>query len=46
MALAEKLKLSAENYLQGKKSAQIKHEYLDGEVWAMVGASVRMFRLR
>ena len=39
MALAEKLKLSAEDYLQGEASAQIKHEYLDGEVWAMVGAS-------
>jgi Uma2 family endonuclease len=39
MALAEKLKLSAEDYLQGEESAQIKHEYLDGEVWAMVGAS-------
>ncbi|OAI04314.1 hypothetical protein A1353_13715 [Methylomonas methanica] len=39
MALAEKLKLSAEDYLQGEASAQIKHEYLDGDVWAMVGAS-------
>lgn len=39
MALAEKLKLSAEDYLQGEESAQIKHEYLDGDVWAMVGAS-------
>ncbi|WP_446808594.1 Uma2 family endonuclease [Methylomonas sp. 2BW1-5-20] len=39
MALAEKLKLSADDYLQGEASAQVKHEYLDGDVWAMVGAS-------
>ncbi|ATG89775.1 Uma2 family endonuclease [Methylomonas koyamae] len=39
MALAEKLKLSSTDYLQGEASATVKHEYLDGEVWAMVGAS-------
>jgi len=39
MALAEKLKLSADDYLQGEASAQVKHEYLDGDVWAMVGAN-------
>lgn len=39
MALAEQLTLSVEEYLQGESSATVKHEYFDGEVWAMVGAS-------
>lgn len=39
MAVAEKLKLSCAEYLQGEEAATVKHEYLDGEVWAMVGAS-------
>lgn len=39
MAVAEKLKLSCTEYLQGEEAATVKHEYLDGEVWAMVGAS-------
>lgn len=39
MGLAEKLKLSSSEYLQGEEAATVKHEYLDGEVWAMVGAS-------
>ncbi|MCQ8181904.1 Uma2 family endonuclease [Methylomonas sp. SURF-1] len=39
MAVAEKLKLSCAEYLQGEETATVKHEYLDGEVWAMVGAS-------
>ncbi|ANE55028.1 Uma2 family endonuclease [Methylomonas sp. DH-1] len=39
MALAEKLKLSSTDYLQGEEAATVKHEYLDGEVWAMAGAS-------
>jgi Uma2 family endonuclease len=36
---AEKLPISAEDYLQGEASADCKHEYLNGEVWAMVGAT-------
>ncbi len=39
MSLAEKLTLTAEEYLQGEETAEFKHEYLDGEVWAMVGAT-------
>ncbi len=39
MALAEKLQLTAEEYLQGETTAEFKHEFMDGEVWAMVGAS-------
>ncbi|WNB74482.1 Uma2 family endonuclease [Methylomonas koyamae] len=39
MALAEKLKLSSTDYLQGEEAATVKREYLDGEVWAMAGAS-------
>ena len=32
-------KISAEDYLQGEMLAEFKHEYIDGEVYAMVGAS-------
>lgn len=39
MLLAEKLQLTAEEYLQSEITAEIKHEFLDGEVWAMVEAS-------
>lgn len=39
MSLAEKLQLTPEDYLQGEASSEFKHEYLDGEVRAMVGAS-------
>lgn len=31
--------ISEEDYLQGELSADTKHEYLDGEVYAMAGAS-------
>ncbi|MCQ8128346.1 Uma2 family endonuclease [Methylomonas rivi] len=39
MSLAEKFPLSPEDYLQGEASADFKHEFMAGEVWAMVGAS-------
>lgn len=38
-ATAENLRLTATDYLQGEETAEYKHEYLDGEVWAMSGAS-------
>jgi Uma2 family endonuclease len=31
--------ISPEEYLEGEKISQIKHEYIDGEVYAMAGAS-------
>jgi Uma2 family endonuclease len=31
--------ISREEYLQGEKNSQIKHEYINGEVYAMAGAS-------
>jgi Uma2 family endonuclease len=34
-----KLKISIEDYLQGEKVSQIKHEYIDGEIYAMAGTS-------
>lgn len=37
MALAEKLIVSVADYLQGELLSEIKHEYIDGEVYAMVG---------
>jgi Uma2 family endonuclease len=39
MSLAEKITLTAEEYLKGEETAEIKHEYQNGEVWAMVGAT-------
>jgi len=39
MSLAEKRILSAEEYLQSEESAEFKHEYMDGEVWVMTGAT-------
>ncbi len=39
MSLAEKITLTAEEYLKGEETAECKHEYQNGEVWAMVGAT-------
>lgn len=39
MSVAEKKSISPEEYLQGEETAEFKHEYLNGEIWAMVGAS-------
>ena len=39
MSLTEKRYLTAEDYLDGELSAECKHEYLNGDVWAMVGAT-------
>ncbi len=38
MSLAEKMRLTAEQYLLDEEQADTKHEYQDGEAWAMVGA--------
>lgn len=38
MALAEKLKINVDDYLQGELVSEIKYEYINGEVWAMSGA--------
>lgn len=37
MALAEKLKISVEEYLQGELVSDIRHEYSNGDVYAMAG---------
>jgi Uma2 family endonuclease len=37
MALAENLNISIEDYLQGELSSDTKHEYINGEIYAMVG---------
>ena len=36
-----KPKISVADYLEGEKSSQIKHEYIDGEVYRMGGTSKR-----
>jgi Uma2 family endonuclease len=39
MSLAKNRHLTAEEYLKGESAADVKHEFLSGEIWAMVGAS-------
>ena len=34
-----KLKISIEDYLEGEKVSPVKHEYIDGEIYAMAGTS-------
>jgi len=36
-----KLKLPVQDYLEGEKVTEIRHEYIDGEVFAMAGTSKR-----
>lgn len=31
--------ISVDDYLDGEQDGQVRHEYVDGEVYAMVGAS-------
>jgi Uma2 family endonuclease len=38
---AKKTPLSIDDYLAGERDAETRHEYLDGEVYAMSGASRR-----
>ena len=46
MGLAEKIQwISVEDYLEGEKVSQIKHEYLAGVVYAMAGTSARHNRI-
>lgn len=47
MGLAEKKSeyISVEDYLEGEKISPIKYEYIDGEVYAMAGASDYHIRL-
>ncbi|MET0753934.1 MAG: Uma2 family endonuclease [Pyrinomonadaceae bacterium] len=40
-----KTKISIEDYLEGEKTSQIKHEYVSGEVYAMAGASDKHHRI-
>jgi Uma2 family endonuclease len=39
MITARQEHISPEEYLEGEKRSEIKHEYIDGEVYAMAGAS-------
>lgn len=40
-----KTKISLEDYLGGEEISQTKHEYINGEVYAMAGASDRHYRI-
>ena len=35
MSIAEKIKLSEQEYLTGEETAEFKHEYINGEVWGL-----------
>ncbi|MFZ1342681.1 Uma2 family endonuclease [Thiothrix eikelboomii] len=39
------LPLSIEHYLQGELQSELKHEYLEGQVYVMVGASINHNRI-
>ncbi len=46
MSLAQKAGvISTEDYLNGELQSEIKHEYMDGQVYAMAGASVNHNRI-
>ena len=46
MGLAKlKTKISIEDYLEGENFSEIKHEFINGEVYAMAGASDRHYRI-
>ena len=46
MGAAEKIRtISVMDYLEGEKVSRVKQEYLDGEVYAMAGSSVRHNRI-
>ncbi|HEY0459931.1 MAG TPA: Uma2 family endonuclease [Pyrinomonadaceae bacterium] len=37
--------ITAAEYLDGEKLSEVRHEYIDGEVYAMAGATIRHYRL-
>ena len=39
IALSESFPVTPEEYLEWEKHQEIKHEYRDGDIYAMVGAS-------
>ncbi len=41
----EKLKMTTEEYLEFEKNSEIRHEYFDGEIFAMTGASLNHNRI-
>ena len=46
MGLAKlKTKIAVGDYLEGEKDTRTKHEFVDGEVYAMAGASDRHYRI-
>lgn len=45
MALAQRAYLSVEDYLKYEKDSPVKHEYVDGQIYAMVGVSKQHIRI-
>lgn len=41
----EKIKMSPEEYLEFERNSESKHEYFEGEIYAMVGARVNHNRI-
>ncbi len=46
MTLAKKLAyITPDEYLTGERDSEVRHEYVDGSIYSMAGASVRHYRL-
>ncbi len=42
----EKIKITPEEYIELEKNSEVKHEYFDGEIFAMVGAGFNHNRIQ
>ncbi len=45
MSVAEKLKITSQEYLAAERQSETKHEFLDGELFAMAGGTRRHSRI-
>lgn len=46
MSTGAKKRLSPEDYLEFERKSETKHEFFDGEIFAMAGGDIRPFRSR
>jgi Uma2 family endonuclease len=45
MGVAEKLKMTVREYLAAERQVELKHEFLDGEAFAIAGSTRRQSRI-